>query len=121
MKTDRVAGARNIIYNKAQEAQKNDAKATEESTTSRSVSDEKPYGELKKAVINNPEEVSKMIDESIKWREMKFYQREAGGQMYVDIIDKITGKVIRTVPDTEFAEISAKFKHLQGMSLNISG
>lgn len=41
--------------------------------------------------------------------------------MYVDIIDKTTGKVIRTVPDTEFAEIAAKFKHLGGMSLNISG
>lgn len=84
MKTDHVAGTRAIRY-RAQDAQKAegktaDVKASADAEPSRTAAEEKPYGEFKKAVINNPEEVSKMIEESIRWREMKFYQREEGGR-----------------------------------------
>ena len=77
--------------------------------------------ELEKSVINNPEAVKKMIGDSIEWREMKFYQREEGGRYYIDIIDKETGNVIRTIPDTKFSEIADKYKQLSGFKINISG
>jgi uncharacterized FlaG/YvyC family protein len=77
--------------------------------------------ELKDAVINNPEAVKKMIGENIEWRDMKFYQREVGGQYYVDIVDRNTGNVVRTIPDTKFAEVTEKFKQLKGLRINING
>ena len=76
---------------------------------------------LDKTVINNPEAVKEMIGDSIQWREMKFYQRTEGGQLYIDIVDKNTGNVLRTIPDTKFAEIAEKFKQLSGLTIDISG
>ena len=77
--------------------------------------------ELERSVINNPEAVKKMIEDSIEEREMKFYQREVGGRYYIDIIDTETGNVIRTIPDTKFSEIADKYKQLSGLKINISG
>lgn len=77
--------------------------------------------ELEKSVINNPEAVQKLIGENIQWREMKFYQRQEGGQYYVDIVDKATGNVIRTIPDTKFGEVMEKYRQLSGLKINING
>ncbi len=122
MKTENVSGNRNAPYQSRGNAQKGkETKPAPEEKSDHLVKNEKPHGEFKKTTVNDPKKVGKHINETIKWREMKFYQREQGGQMYVDIIDKKTGNVIRTVPDNEFSEIAAKFKHLSGMTLNISG
>lgn len=122
MKTETVSGSRNIpIQSRGNEQKEKEAKSVTEEKSDRLVQNKKPHGEFKKTTVNDPKEVGKYINENIEWREMKFYQREQGGQMYVDIIDKKTGNVIRTVPDNEFSEIAAKFKNLSGMTLNISG
>jgi uncharacterized FlaG/YvyC family protein len=77
--------------------------------------------ELEKSEINNPEAVQKLIGENIQWREMKFYQRHEGGQYYIDVVDKATGNVIRTIPDTKFGEVVEKYRQLSGLKINING
>jgi uncharacterized FlaG/YvyC family protein len=77
--------------------------------------------ELKEPIQKPLESVKKLIGENIQWREMRFYRHEADGQYYVDIIDKNTGVVLRTVPEPEFVKLATEFKHLAGMNLDISG
>lgn len=76
---------------------------------------------LEEAAINNPEAVQKLIGDNIQWREMKFYQRQEGGQMYIDIVDKASGNVVRTIPDTKLGEVAEKLKQFKGMNISISG
>jgi len=77
--------------------------------------------ELKEPIQKPLESVQKMIGENIQWREMRFYRHEADGKYYVDIIDKETGEVLRTVPEPEFVKVATEFKHLTGMNLDING
>lgn len=76
---------------------------------------------LDRTVINNPEAVKKMIGENIQWRDMKFYQRNEGGDVYIDIVDRSTGNVVRTIPDTKFRDVVESFKQTSGLKIDISG
>ncbi len=123
MKTDQVQSNKVQSYGKKErsgtENKENELKPANE--TAKTAGQPSKRIELKKAVINNPEAVQKMIGDNIQWRDMKFYQREEGGQYYIDIVDKNTGNVLRTIPDTKFADVTSKFKQLKGLSINING
>jgi len=124
MKTDTVSGKGNVPFNKTDQVKEGDQQSKkidqerEETLKSRKKASE---NENKNAHLYHLDAVKKLIGEDIQWREMRFYRHEADGQMYVDIIDKKTGEVIRTVPEPEFVKIATEFKHLAGMNLNING
>ncbi len=124
MKTDSVSGKGHIPFNKTDQAKEGDQRSEkvnpqkEEDLDSRKKASS---NENKNAHLFHMDAVKKMIGENIQWREMRFYRHEADGQMYVDIIDKKTGEVLRTVPEPEFVKIATQFKHLAGMNLNING
>ncbi len=125
MKTENIPVNKTISYGfkeKAKtESKEDDTKRAEKTKENRIDAPATKRIELEKSVINNPEAVSKLIGENIQWREMKFYQRQEGGQYYVDIVDKATGNLIRTIPDTKFAEVVDKYRQLSGLKINING
>ncbi len=124
MKTDTVSGKGHIPFNKTDQAKERGREPEkvnpqkEQDLDSRKKANAK---ENKNAHLFHMDAVKKLIGESIQWTEMRFYRHEQDGQMYVDIIDKKTGEVIRTVPEPEFVKIATQFKHLAGMTLNING
>lgn len=124
MKTDHTNARQKVSYSakgwQTEEIKQKNAKET--------VKDKEPsYKQpTKKIEIQEPtthplEAVKQMVAEGIEWRLMRFYRHEAEGRYYVDIINKETGEVIRTVPEPEFLKIATQFKHLTGMNLDISG
>lgn len=65
--------------------------------------------------------VKKHIAENIQWREMRFRRHEDQGEFVVDIIDKATGEVIRSIPEKEFQAVNSRLKQYSGYNINISG
>lgn len=125
MKTEHVPTNRTFAYNVKEknltEQNENKNKPVEDSKQAKLIKEPNKRIELERSVINNPETVKQLMGDSVQWREMKFYQREEGGQYYIDIVDKATGNVLRTIPDTKFAEISEKYKQLSGLKIDING
>ncbi|MDH5560064.1 MAG: flagellar protein FlaG [Deltaproteobacteria bacterium] len=76
---------------------------------------------LEKSHSKPVEEVKKMIEDSIQWKEMRFYRNEKDGKTYVDIVDKNTGEVIRTIPEPDFLTFAKQIQKRAGVTLNISG
>lgn len=126
MKTDQVQGKSNLPVGNI-DRPKSEIKNPENEQTNKEVSraessqKSKHDDENRELSANHLDAVKKLIGESIQWRQMRFYRHEEDGQIYVDIINKETGEVIRTVPEPELAKIATKFKHLAGMTLNING
>ena len=125
MKTDQIQPNRPVTHGtkerKAVNPKQEEPKASDETKNSKPVPAPTKRIVLKEPVINNPEAVKELMGESIQWRDMKFYQRQEGGQTYIDIVDKSTGNVVRTVPSTKLAEVSEKLKQLSGTKFSISG
>ncbi|MCP4751286.1 MAG: flagellar protein FlaG [Proteobacteria bacterium] len=125
MKTDQVAGKGNAPYGivdrqrsemkiqEMEQAKKEASKAVEKEV--------EKAAETKDLPKNHLDAVKKLIGENVQWREMRFYRHEYDGKVYVDVVDKKTGQVVRTVPEPDFVEIATKFKHLSGLTLNING
>jgi len=125
MKAETVTGKSNVPVNKA-EQNKEEIKHEEEARKQRKEEALNPGKKPSEVTSQNAhmyhmDAVKKLIGDNIQWREMRFYRREAEGQMYVDIVDKKTGDVLRTVPEPEFTKIATEFKHLAGMNLSING
>ncbi|NQU65725.1 MAG: flagellar protein FlaG [SAR324 cluster bacterium] len=124
MKTEFIAGRGNIRLNKTEPA-KDDVKQQETVKTSQESAQNSGRKaseiENKNTQMYHLDAVKKLIGENIQWREMRFYRHESDGKMYVDIIDKETGEVLKTVPEPEFVKIATEFKHLAGLNLNING
>ena len=130
MKTDQVQNKGNHSYRsteqahqkteKAEQAEKaEDTKKHKKSEESTAVS--KRAKELKELNKGHLEAVKKVIGDNIEWRQMRFYRNQKDGKAYVDIVNKETGEVIRTVPEPEMQKIATQFKHLAGMTLDING
>lgn len=128
MKTDNVSGQSNLALNKTEQGKekeeiKQQAAKDELKTRDKEEKKAKKLSEVenKNAHMYHLDAVKKLIGENIQWREMRFYRNEREGQLYVDIVDKKTGEVLRTVPEPEFVKIATEFKHLAGMNLSING
>lgn len=125
MKTETIPRHRNQPYNLKEkphpDAKEPQTKATEKPAASKPEMEPSKRIELEKSLINNTEAIQKLIGDSIEWRDLKFYQKQEGGQYYIDIVDRVTGNVIRTIPDTKFSEFAEKYKQLSGLKINISG
>lgn len=126
MKTDTVSGQGNLAYGKTEQAKEKEEGKQLESRQQLKEEAQKSAKKLsevenKNAHMYHMEAVKKLIGENIQWREMRFYRHESEGKLYVDIIDKQSGEVLRTIPEPEFVKIATEFKHLAGMNLNING
>lgn len=126
MKTDTVSGKGNLPYGKTEQTREKGEGIHEEARQRMKEQAQKSAKRMseienKHANMYHLDAVKKLIGEDIQWREMRFYRHEAEGQLYVDIIDKETGEVLRTVPEPDFVKIATEFKHLAGMNLNING
>lgn len=123
MKPDTINPNRSVTYGAKEQTQSDKTKEVKNTDTRPNKLSKEPSKriELDEAVINNPEAVKKLAADSIQWREMKFYQRKEGGQVYIDVIDKATGNVIRTIPDNKMGEVSEKLKQYGAGKINING
>lgn len=65
--------------------------------------------------------VKKHIAENIQWKEMRFRRHEDQGRTYVDIIDKESGEVLKTIPEKEFQAVNSRLQQYSGYNINISG
>ena len=109
MKTDTVSGKGNIPFKKTEQT-KDEVKQQEAARHQKEVAqksrEKASEVENKNAQMYHLDSVRKLIGEDIQWREMRFYRHESDGKLYVDIIDKETGEVLRTVPEPEFVKIA---------------
>lgn len=124
MKSDGVTNSRSLSYSlKERNLQDSGVKDTKTPNESNRVKSEEPAKrvELEEAAINNPEKVKEYIGENIQWRKLRFYQRQEGGQVYVDVVDRDTGEVLRTIPDSKMAEVSEKLQKYGAKKIDISG
>jgi len=124
MKTDQIQNKGNLSY-RSTDRPENEAKGAEEAQKKKKSSEaeavEKKDRERKEIGDNHLDAVKKMIGENIEWRQMRFYRNEKDGKTYIDIVNRETGEVIRTVPEPEMHKIATQFKHLSGMTLDING
>lgn len=128
MKTDQVQNKQNHSHRTMERVKgeaKHGLKEAEETKykkeASESESAARKQREAKMASLNQLDGVKKMIGENIEWRQMRFYRNEKDGKAYIDIVNKETGEVLRTVPEPEMHKIATQFKHLSGMTLDING
>ncbi len=77
--------------------------------------------EPKMEVLDQLKNVKRHIQDNIRWRDMRFYRHQENGKMYVDIIDRESGDVLKTIPETEFIKLVAHEEKKLGISINISG
>lgn len=127
MKTNQLPGKGTIVFKKNDTpAQENHyRKQLEENREQKAIAAIKAEN---KRVISEFQErnchvdaVKKQIAESIQWREMRFYRHENQGQVFIDIIDKETGEVLRTIPEKDFQEMNSRLKQYSGYNIDISG
>jgi uncharacterized FlaG/YvyC family protein len=72
--------------------------------------------------ITQLESVKKHIQENIQWKRMKFRRHEENNRIYIDIIDRKTNEVIKTIPETDFVKLSQQAsQNNPGLTINISG
>ena len=128
MKTDKVNPAQNyqhLIKEKHEQEQANKemikGKNDQSYVLEKSEYDKKEAKEnIQK--ITQLESVKKHIQENIQWKRMKFRRHEENNRIYIDIIDRESNEVIKTIPETEFIKLSHQAaKNNPGLNINISG
>ena len=67
------------------------------------------------------EAIRKMLDAAIEWRDLRYYRNEHDGIMYVDVVDRETGEVIRTIPEPDIQRELSKGHYAAGTHINIDG
>lgn len=127
MKTDQVQNKGNHSYRSIEQAHQKAEKVEKAEDKKKLKKSEETDGigrrakELKELNEGHAEAVKRVIGENIEWRQMRFYRNQKDGKAYIDIVNKDTGEVIRTVPEPEMQKIATQFKHLAGMTLDING
>ena len=67
------------------------------------------------------EAVKEHITEKVQWKRMRFYRHEEEGHIYVDIMDRKTGEVIKTLPESDFVELAGQLRRIPGLTIDING
>ena len=78
-------------------------------------------GESRGKKIDSLASVKQYIAENIQWKDLRFYRHEENGRIYIDITDRETGEVIKTVPETDFIKLAGQLQHTPGITIDISG
>lgn len=62
-----------------------------------------------------------MLGRNADWRDLKFYHHKKDGHDYVDIIDRVSGDVLKTLPAPDYNKLANHFKMHPGITLDIRG
>lgn len=65
--------------------------------------------------------VGKEIAARIVWKDLRFYRVQGEDQMFVDVIDRTTGEVLKTIPEPQMMDRVQKLKQSTGVIVNIHG
>ena len=74
----------------------------------------------KKADAESLRALHELLERNIEWRELRFYRTQKDGTDYVDIIDRVSGEVIKTIPEPDFVKLANMFKQHPGITLDIT-
>lgn len=61
-----------------------------------------------------------MLDRNVEWHDLRFYRHKKDGNDYVDIIDRVSGEVLKTIPEPDFVKLANHFKQHPGITLDIT-
>lgn len=75
----------------------------------------------KNAAADSIRALHELLERAIEWRELRFYHHAKDGTDYVDIIDRVSGEVIKTIPEPDFVKLANSFKQHPGITLDITG
>jgi len=78
--------------------------------------------------IQKEEHVSELVKEAIEaiqgrnleWRNMRFNRLKRDGNDYVEILDRVSGDVIKTLPQPDYNKLANHFKQHPGLTLDIT-
>jgi len=78
--------------------------------------------------IQKEEHVSELVKEAIEaiqgrnleWRNMRFNHLKKDGNDYVEILDRVSGDVIKTLPQPDYNKLANHFKQHPGLTLDIT-
>ncbi|PCI27931.1 MAG: hypothetical protein COB67_07500 [SAR324 cluster bacterium] len=75
---------------------------------------------IERAAERRREALSDFFGASIDWRELRFVHFAKDGLIYINVIEKATGRVLRTITEQTLEKMSGDFKHITGNTINIS-
>jgi len=81
----------------------------------------KPKEEKREIGEYQVEAIRKMLDQAVEWRDLRYYRNEHDGIMYIDVVDRETGEVIRTIPEPDIQRELSKGFYAAGTHINIDG
>ena len=126
MKTDRLSN-QSIAPHKQRHPTPADNKAVREQESSEAEERfeiARQFRQLKEARDKDMAEghiaLREMLDRSIEWRELRFHRNSKDGNDYVDIIDRVSGEVLKTIPEPDFVKLANHFKQHPGITLDIT-
>ncbi len=73
-----------------------------------------------KKAVQAKQALEDLLERSIEWRELRFHRVVKDGNDYVDIIDRVSGEVIKTIPEPDFVRLANNFKQHPGLTLDIT-
>ena len=73
--------------------------------------------ELKKQILgeDNP------LAAGVEWKSLRFRRHVESDRVIVDVINRNSGEVIKTVPEEELMDVLTKLKEIAGLTINITG
>jgi len=66
------------------------------------------------------EAIGEIQDRNLSWRNMRFNRLEKDGNDYVEIVDRISGEVLKTLPLPDYNKLANHFKQHPGLTLDIT-
>jgi len=126
MKTERLSPAQ-LLQNNSTKLKKNvhqDSNIFQENPESEKIHPKeisKPKEEKRELGDYQIEAIRKLLDEAIEWRDLRYYRNEHDGIMYVDVVNRETGEVIRTIPEPDIQRELSKGHYGPGTHINIDG
>lgn len=128
MKTDKINPAQNFqhqIKEKHEQEQANKELVKNKNDQSYIIEkSEHEKNDTQEAIqkLTQLDSVKKHIQENIQWKRMKFRRHEENNRIYIDIIDRETNEVIKTIPEADFIKLSQQAsQNNPGLTINISG
>jgi len=103
-------------YEKTREYEVKDTKPT----IHESHQDRSPF-EKRKTEERRQTAIGEVFTGKIGWNEVRITRFEKDGILYVTVIEKATGREIRTITEELMGKLAKEFKNMTGKTMDISG